>query len=53
MTALRRWVARTFVRPERFPEEYRAERLDQQAPLPRPAAWYEAAQAARVRHALR
>ena len=53
MTALRRWLARAFARPEQFPEEYRAERLDQQYPLARPAAWYEAQQEGRVRHALR
>ncbi len=53
MTTLRRWIARTLLRAERFPEEYRAERLDQQYPLPRPVAWFEAEQAARVRYALR
>ena len=53
MTTLRRWIARTLVRAERVPEEYRAERLDQHYPLPRPAAWYEAEQAARVRYSLR
>jgi hypothetical protein len=53
MTTIGRWIARAFARPEPFPEEYRAERLDQQYPLPRPAAWYEAEREGRVRHALR
>ena len=53
MTTLRRWIARAFARPEPFPVEYRAERLDQQYPLARPAAWYEAQEAGRVRHSLR
>ena len=53
MTTLRRWFARTLARPEQFPKEYRAERLDQHYPLARPAAWYEAQQEARVRHTLR
>ena len=53
MTTLRRWIARAFARPEPFPEEYRAERLDQPYPLARPAAWYEAQEAGRVRPWLR
>ena len=53
MRTIRRWIARAFARPEGFPEEYRAERLDQPYPLARPAAWYEAEQEGRVRHALR
>ncbi len=53
MTTLRRWMARAFARPARFPAEYRAERLDQHDPLARPAGWYEAQQEDRVRRALR
>ena len=53
MTTLRRWLTRTCTRPARFPEAYRAERLDQHSPLARPAAWYEAQHEGRVRHALR
>ena len=36
MTTLRRWLARALHGPETFPEEFRAERLDQPAPLARP-----------------
>ena len=53
MTTFRRWIIRALARPEQFPVEYRAERLDQQYPLARPAAWYEAQQEGRVRHSLR
>ncbi len=53
MTTLRRWIVRALARPEPFPGEFRAEQLDQHYPLPRPAAWYEAQQEGRVRHALR
>ena len=53
MTTLRHWIARVLAGPEQFPAEYRAERLDQQYPLARPAVWYEAQQEGRVRHSLR
>ena len=53
MTTLRRWMARAFARPARFPAEYRAERLDQHDPLAGPAAWYGAQQEDRVRRVLR
>ncbi len=53
MTRLRRWIANIVAAPVPFPEEFRAERLDQHSPLARPAAWYEAQQEGRVRHALR
>ena len=53
MTTLRRWLARALTRPEGFPEEYRAERLDQHYPLARPAGWHEAQEAGRARPWLR
>ena len=52
-TTLRRWFVRALARPERFPEEYRAERLDQHFPLARPAGWHEAQEAGRARPWLR
>lgn len=53
MTRLRRWVGKIVTAREPFPEEFRAERLDQPFPLARPAGWHEAQQAARVRYSLR
>jgi hypothetical protein len=53
MTTLRRWLVRALTPPERFPEEYRAERLDQHYPLARPAGWHEAQEVGRVRPWLR
>ena len=49
MTTLRRWLARALHGPETFPEEFRAERLDQPYPLVRPAWWYEAQHTGQVR----
>ncbi len=53
MTTLRRWLARALTRPEGFPEEYRAERLDEHYPLARPAGWHQAQEAGRGRPWLR
>jgi hypothetical protein len=53
MTRLRRWIANIVAATEPFPEEFRAERLDQPYPLARPAGWHEAQQAERVRYSLR
>ena len=53
MQTLRRWLAWVVAPPEPFPGEFRAEHLDQRSPLARPAAWYEAQEAGRVRPWLR
>jgi hypothetical protein len=53
MTRLRRWIANIVAAREPFPEEFRAERLDQPFPLTRPAGWHEAQQAERARYSLR
>jgi hypothetical protein len=50
MTVLRRWLARALAAPERFPEEFRTERLDQPYPLPRPVVWYEVQEVGLVRY---
>ena len=52
-TTVRRWLARAFARPEPFPEEYRAERLDQAWPLARPAGWHRAQQEGRAHYWVR